>query len=75
MHKSIFKEIKRNKILFIMFLPAAIFFLVFAYLPTSGIVVAFKDLNYLDGIFLSKWTGFYNDVVYDRLIEDMVGRK
>ena len=60
MRKGFFYELKKNKILFIMFLPAIIFFLVFAYLPMSGLMVAFKDFNYSEGIFLSKWAGMDN---------------
>ena len=60
MHKGILYELKKNRILFIMFLPAALYFLIFAYLPMPGIVVAFKDFNYTDGIFLSKWVGLEN---------------
>jgi putative aldouronate transport system permease protein len=38
-----------------MFLPIGIFYLVFAYFPMTGIIVAFKNLNYRDGIFFSPW--------------------
>jgi putative aldouronate transport system permease protein len=38
-----------------MFLPIGVFYLVFAYFPMAGIIVAFKNLNYRDGIFFSPW--------------------
>jgi putative aldouronate transport system permease protein len=38
-----------------MFLPVAVFYLVFAYFPMAGIIVAFKNLNYRQGIFFSPW--------------------
>jgi putative aldouronate transport system permease protein len=38
-----------------MFLPIGIFYLIFAYFPMTGIIVAFKNLNYRDGIFFSPW--------------------
>jgi putative aldouronate transport system permease protein len=41
-------------------LPAIAFFVVFAYLPMAGLVVAFKDFNISDGIFHSPWNGLDN---------------
>lgn len=43
-----------------MFIPVALYYLFFAYLPMSGIVVAFKDFNYRDGLFFSPWNGWKN---------------
>ena len=43
-----------------MFLPVAAWFLLFCYLPMGGIVLAFKDFNYRDGILGSPWQGFKN---------------
>lgn len=51
-------EIKKNKTLFLMAMPVVLFFLVFHYLPMTGIVIAFKDYNYRDGIFFSPWARF-----------------
>ena len=53
-------ELNRNKILFLMIAPAVIYFLVFAYVPMAGIIVAFKNYNYRGGIFFSPWSGFDN---------------
>jgi putative aldouronate transport system permease protein len=53
-------ELVKNKTLYLMFLPVALFFLAFAYLPMTGIVMAFKDFNYNDGIWLSPWNGLAN---------------
>lgn len=53
-------EWAKNRILYLMFLPTAIYFLVFAYLPMPGIVVAFKEYSYNGGIFGSKWNGLVN---------------
>jgi len=52
---SIGRELIRNKTLYLMFLPIGIFYLVFAYFPMAGIIVAFKNLNYRDGIYFSPW--------------------
>jgi putative aldouronate transport system permease protein len=43
-----------------MFLPIALFYIAFAYIPMAGIVVAFKNFNYTDGLFFSPWNGFEN---------------
>ncbi len=43
-----------------MLLPAALYTFIFSYLPMGGIVLAFKNYNYRDGIFGSPWNGFQN---------------
>jgi putative aldouronate transport system permease protein len=40
--------------------PAMIYVFVFAYMPMSGMELAFKKYNYQDGIFFSAWTGLDN---------------
>lgn len=54
------KEIKKNKVLYLMFMPVAVYFLIFAYWPMTGIVVAFKEFNYRDGLYGSPWVGWEN---------------
>jgi putative aldouronate transport system permease protein len=41
-------------------LPGVGFFLVFAYAPMAGLVVAFKDFNISEGVFGSPWVGLQN---------------
>ena len=41
-------------------LPAIIYFILFAYWPMFGAVLAFKDYNYAQGILGSDWAGFDN---------------
>jgi len=53
-------ELRKNKKLYIMFLPVGLYFFVFAYLPMPGIVIAFKEFSYSGGIFGSKWNGLDN---------------
>ncbi len=53
-------EFKRNKALFAMAVPAVILVLVLAYLPMSGLVLAFKNYRYDLGIFKSPWNGLNN---------------
>lgn len=53
-------ELIKNKVLYLMFIPIGLWFLVFRYLPMAGIIVAFKNFNYREGLFLSEWSGLNN---------------
>lgn len=50
----------KYKMLLLMLAPAVLYTLLFSYLPMAGIVLAFKNYNYADGIFKSPWAGFDN---------------
>ena len=58
--KSFAKELRKKRTLFIMLLPAVVYFLVFSYAPMAGSVVAFKEYNFQKGIFGSPWSGVTN---------------
>lgn len=66
--------LKNNWQLYIMILPAVVFFLVFHYLPMYGIQIAFKDYRAVDGIAGSPWVGFkhfttfFNAYYFKRLL-------
>lgn len=51
-------KIKQNVALSLLCLPGVIWVICFCYLPMFGVVVAFKDYNYIDGILHSPWVGF-----------------
>src|SRR4051812_42904820 len=53
-------DVAKHKTLLLMLTPAVLFFLLFAYIPMSGIVLAFKQYNYTGGVFGSPWNGFDN---------------
>ena len=57
---SFMKELRTNKAMLVMLAPAVIWFLIFSYIPMSGIILAFKQFNYRLGIFGSPWNGFTN---------------
>ena len=57
---SLLRDFRKNRMLYLMILPAVMFFLVFSYLPMAGMIVAFKSYSYTDGIFGSPWVGFEN---------------
>jgi putative aldouronate transport system permease protein len=51
---------RKNLPLFVLTLPALIYFILFHYAPMFGVVMAFKDFKYNLGIFGSPWIGFKN---------------
>ncbi len=58
--RGFFEEIRYNGLLYLMAVPGILFFVVFCYAPIPGIVLAFKDFNFRDGIFGSPWNHFDN---------------
>ena len=54
------KSIWKNWRLYVMCLPAVLFFLLFAYKPMYGILIAFKKYNMRVGIMGSEWIGLDN---------------
>ncbi len=62
--KSKLKTFKENKELLLLTIPGTLWFLVFAYLPMFGIVLAFKDWRihggFWESLIKSDWVGFRN---------------
>jgi len=54
------KELETNWAMFLMMLPPFILIFVNYYLPMFGVIMAFKNVNYEDGILRSPWNGLYN---------------
>ena len=54
------KDLRENWVKWLMILPAAIVVILMCYIPMAGIVLAFKEYNYHDGIFGSPWVWFKN---------------
>lgn len=54
------KEIRRNWVLFLMLLPAIVYFIIFSYVTMPGAYVAFVNYNPNKGIFGSDFVGFKN---------------
>ncbi len=46
-----------NRYLFLLLAPGILYFLIFKYLPIYGLVIAFKDYRFLEGIMASQWVG------------------
>mgnify|MGYP002304158239 FL=1 len=68
--------LKNNWQLYLLVLPAVIYFVVFNYLPLYGIQIAFKDYKAVDGIAGSAWVGlkhfknFFNAYYFKRLLSN-----
>lgn len=54
------RDLRDNRVKWLMILPAAVVVILMCYVPMGGIVLAFKEFNYHDGIFGSPWVGFEN---------------
>lgn len=57
------KDFHRNKMLYLMVLPVVAFYILFSYVPMSGIIIAFKDYKPMLGMWKSPWAdsaGFGN---------------
>ena len=54
------RNFQTNMTLLLMALPGILLLLVFSYLPMFGLVIAFKDYRFADGILGSAWVGLDN---------------
>jgi putative aldouronate transport system permease protein len=51
------RRLKQNIPLFIMLVPVIAYYILFKYWPMGGLVIAFKNYNFSDGILGSPWVG------------------
>lgn len=70
------KDFKRNKYKYFIIIPILVYFILFAYKPMYGVIIAFKDYRPSQGIAGSAWVGlkyfktFFNDVYFLRLLRN-----
>ncbi len=57
---GLWKELKKNWVLFLMLVPAFIYFLINNYLPMIGVYYAFTNFNFRDGLWASPFVGLRN---------------
>jgi putative aldouronate transport system permease protein len=59
----VLKDLKRNKLIYLMVLPMVAYLLIFCYYPMYGAVIAFKTFVPAKGLLGSPWVGFkyFND--------------
>ncbi len=54
------RRFKQNLLLMAMFLPVLAVYIAFRYAPMGGLIIAFKEYNFRDGVFGSPWIGLDN---------------
>lgn len=70
------KDLHKNKYIYLIALPAIIYYLVFCYFPMYGAVIAFKNFSPTEGILGSPWVGiknftdFFNGIYFFRLVKN-----
>lgn len=57
---GLWKELKKNWVLFLMLVPTFIYFMINNYLPMVGVYYAFTNFNFRDGLWASPFTGMKN---------------
>lgn len=76
---NIGKTLKRDYQLYLLALPAVIYYVIFHYVPMYGIQIAFKDFIEVKGIWGSPWVGlkhfrrFFSSFQCGRLIKNTLG--
>ncbi|MCI9361765.1 MAG: sugar ABC transporter permease [Hungatella sp.] len=74
--KTLAKEFKRNWVLYVMMVPALIYFLLYCYFPMFGLVIAFQDYRvgdpFLGGKFVGfkHFTDFFQSYYFGRLLKN-----
>ena len=53
----ILRAIKRDKLLFLMFLPIFAYYIIFNYIPMTGAIISFKQFRPGGGIYNGDWVG------------------
>jgi len=55
-----FRELNRNKVMFLMIAPTLLFFIIFSYIPMVGVYYAFTKFDFDGGLFGSEFIGLKN---------------
>lgn len=61
------KQIRSDKLLYLLLLPVIAWYLILAYLPMGGLSLAFKNFRYDMGLWASPWIGFEH---FSKMFED-----
>jgi len=69
---------KNQTELYLMIIPSATLFLIFCYIPMSGLILAFRKYDIVGGLYGNSWVGFkyfiqfFNDPYFFRIIRNTV---
>ena len=58
--ETFFRKLWKQRAWVFLALPAFILLFMFDYMPMTGLVLAFKNFNYTDGLYNSPWCGLNN---------------
>jgi putative aldouronate transport system permease protein len=70
------RDVQKNYRVYLLFLPALLFYLIFCYAPMGGIIISFMNYSPTRGIVGSKWVGFkhftdfFNSLYFFRLMRN-----
>jgi len=54
------KDIRMNRLLYLMILPVFLYYIIFHYIPMVGVVISFQEFSPAKGLFRSNWVGLKN---------------
>lgn len=57
---TLYRRLRRWWPMYLMMIPGLTYLIINNYIPMAGLVIAFKQVNYADGIWRSPWAGFAN---------------
>ena len=69
--RNVLKRLKGSAQLYVLLLPAIIYFTIYHYMPIYGVQIAFRDYNAVEGIVSSKWVGLYH--FYSFFVSPQIG--
>ncbi len=70
------KDFAQYKYVYLMAIPIVVYYIIFAYIPMGGVLIAFQDYYPNDGILGSDWVGFenfatfFNSYYFGRLLKN-----
>ncbi|MDF2921418.1 MAG: carbohydrate transporter rane protein 1, family [Paenibacillaceae bacterium] len=74
--KSLARDYRKHKYLYLMILPVVVYYILFHYTPMYGAIIAFKNYRIADGFIGSAWVGFehftsfFNSYYFRRLLQN-----
>ena len=74
--QTVWKKLYRDRRLVLMVLPAVAYYVIFSYIPMTGLVMAFKNFVPGNGLYAGEWVGlkwferFFSSVYFGRLLRN-----